>query len=62
MNEYAPKLEGIGNVSLKKAMEIPERELIRHTLRYFNGNKNKTAKVLKLNRTTLYKKMKKHNL
>ncbi len=62
MNEYAPKLEGIGNFSLKKAMEKPERELIRHTLRYFNGNKNKTAKVLKLNRTTLYKKMRKHNL
>ncbi len=60
--EYAPKFEGIGEFSLKKAMEKPEKEFIEHTLKYFNRNKNKTAEVLKLNRTTLYKKMKKYGL
>ncbi len=60
--EYTPKFEGIGDFSLKIAMEKPEKEFIERTLKYFNKNKNKTAEVLKLNRTTLYKKMKKYGL
>lgn len=59
---YTPKSGNVAVLSLKKAMEKPEKEFIEHTLKYFNGNKNKTAEVLKLNRTTLYKKMKKYNL
>lgn len=62
LGEDAPKLEGIGECSLKKAMEKPEKEFIERTLKYYNRNKNKTAEVLKLNRTTLYKKMKKYGL
>jgi transcriptional regulator with PAS, ATPase and Fis domain len=61
-DEYVPKLGGIGEFSLKKAMEKPEKEFIEHTLKYFKKNKNKTAQVLQLNRTTLYKKMKKYGL
>ena len=61
-DEYVPKLEGLGEFSLKKAMEIPEKEFIERTLKYFKKNKNKTAQVLQLNRTTLYKKMKKYGL
>ncbi len=60
--EHTPELDGIGEFSLKKAMEKPEKEFIVRTLRYFNGNKSKTAEVLGLNRTTLYKKMKKYNM
>ena len=61
-DEYVPKLEGIGDFSLKKAMEKPEKEFIVRTLKHFKKNKNKTAQVLQLNRTTLYKKMKKYGL
>lgn len=61
-NEYLQKPDGIGAFSLKKAMEKPEKEFIERTLKDFNWNKNKTAEVLKLNRTTLYKKMKKYGL
>ncbi len=60
--EYVPKQEGIGGFSLKQAMEKPEKEFIEHTLKYFSGNKNKTAEVLKLDRTTLYKKISKYDL
>ena len=60
--EHTPELDGIGEFSLKKAMEKHEKEFIVHTLRYFNDNKSKTAEVLGLNRTTLYKKMKKYNM
>jgi two-component system response regulator AtoC len=61
-DEYVPKLDAIEAVSLKKAMEKPEKEFIERTLKDFNWSKNKTAKVLNLNRTTLYKKMKKYGL
>ncbi len=60
--EHTPEHVGIGEFSLKRAMEKPEKEFIVSTLRYFNGNKSKTAEVLRLNRTTLYKKMKKYNM
>ena len=60
--EHTSEPIGIGEFSLKKAMEKPEKEFIVRTLRYFDGNRSKTAKVLRLNRTTLYKKMKKYNM
>ena len=60
--EHISEHIGIGEFSLKKAMEKHEKEFIVHTLRYFNDNKSKTAEVLGLNRTTLYKKMKKYNM
>jgi transcriptional regulator with GAF, ATPase, and Fis domain len=47
---------------LKEALEGPEREIILRTLRACDWNRNETAKVLDINRNTLYKKMKKHGL
>jgi len=48
--------------SLKEALEEPEREIIAQVLREFQGNRNETADALGINRTTLYKKMRKLGL
>ena len=48
--------------SLKKALETPEREIIRHALARTGGNRKKTAELLAVNRTTLFNKMKKYGL
>ncbi|MFA5199412.1 MAG: sigma-54 dependent transcriptional regulator [Candidatus Omnitrophota bacterium] len=42
---------------LKKALQEPERDLLVKSLESANWNRNKTAKSLGINRTTLYKKM-----
>ena len=47
---------------LKEALEEPEKRIIVQALQAFNWNRQETAKVLDINRTTLYKKMKKYNL
>ncbi len=47
---------------LKEALEAPERELILRALQALNWNRQETARVLDINRTTLYKKMKKYGL
>ena len=52
----------IGVRTLKEAMEEPEKRIIIHALQSFNWNREKTAGALNVNRATLYKKMKKHNL
>ncbi|MCO8125245.1 sigma-54 dependent transcriptional regulator [Stieleria sp. TO1_6] len=44
--------------SLREALEVPEREIILHSLRQHNWNRAATADALEINRTTLYKKMK----
>ena len=48
--------------TLKEALEGPERMIILHVLRENNWNRNETADQLGINRTTLYKKMKKLGL
>ncbi len=48
--------------SLKQAMESPERQIIREVLESNNWNRNLTADALGINRTTLYKKMKRLGL
>ncbi len=48
--------------SLKKVLEEPERELILAVLNECNWNRNRAAARLGINRTTLYNKMKKHNI
>jgi len=48
--------------TLKEALEGPEREIIRQVLELHHGNRNHTADSLGINRTTLYKKMKKLGL
>jgi two-component system response regulator HydG len=47
---------------LKEALEEPEKRIIVQALQALNWNRQETAKVLDINRTTLYKKMRKYNL
>jgi DNA-binding NtrC family response regulator len=51
-----------GLVSLTAATEIATKNAIAKTLKYFRGNRNKTAEILGIDRTTLYKKMKRYGL
>lgn len=47
---------------LKEALEGPEKQIILEALEALNWNRQETARVLDINRTTLYKKMKKYGL
>ncbi|MBC7784887.1 MAG: sigma-54-dependent Fis family transcriptional regulator, partial [Burkholderiales bacterium] len=47
---------------LEKALETPERLIIEAALKRNNWNRQATAAELDINRTTLYKKMRKHGL
>ncbi len=47
---------------LKAALEKPEREIILRALRQHHGGRQATAAALDINRTTLYKKMKKYGI
>jgi DNA-binding NtrC family response regulator len=51
-----------GQRTLKEALEAPERQIIREVLEGNNWNRNATADQLGINRTTLYKKMKRLGL
>ena len=51
-----------GRQTLKEALEGPERQIILQVLKENNWNRNETADQLGINRTTLYKKMRKLNL
>ena len=51
-----------GILPLRKALEEPERKIIRWALELNGGSRKKTAKMLEINRTTLFNKMKKYNL
>lgn len=55
-------LEQAAGKALKDAMEAPERAIIREVLEMHNWNRNETAEALGINRTTLYKKMKRLGL
>lgn len=52
----------ISGVTLKDALAGPERQIILSVLRAHNWNRNLTAESLGINRTTLYKKMKRLGL
>jgi len=52
----------LGNASLKTALTQPERQLIIQALESNGWNRQNSAKALGINRTTLYKKMKKYNI
>ena len=66
--DYVLEAEGIyqqdqgADVSLKQAMAEPEKRVIRQALEKHEWNRQLTAKALDINRTTLYKKMKKYGL
>lgn len=47
---------------LKKALELPEKRIIEQALRANNWNRQATARMLGINRTTLYKKMRRYGL
>jgi DNA-binding NtrC family response regulator len=51
-----------GQKTLKEALEGPERQIIREVLESNGWNRNATADQLGINRTTLYKKMKRLGL
>ena len=55
-------LESIGTRTLKQALEVPERQIIREVLEANHWNRHATAEALGINRTTLYKKMKRLGL
>ena len=55
-------VEPVAGRSLKQALESPERQIIREVLEANNWNRNATADALGINRTTLYKKMKRLGL
>ncbi len=55
-------VENYKDVSLKSAIVEPEKRIIRAALESNNWNRQLTAKALGINRTTLYKKMKKYGL
>ena len=55
-------VEPIAGRTLKQALESPERQIIREVLESNNWNRNATADALGINRTTLYKKMKRLGL
>jgi DNA-binding NtrC family response regulator len=56
------RLESASGRSLKDALAAPEREIILAVLDSNNWNRNETAEALGINRTTLYKKMKRLGL
>jgi DNA-binding NtrC family response regulator len=47
---------------LKEALKNPEKQIIERALRANKWNRQKTAKMLQVNRTTLFNKMKKYGL
>ncbi|GAC1475793.1 MAG: sigma-54 dependent transcriptional regulator [Isosphaeraceae bacterium] len=47
---------------LKESLEEPEKRIIIQALQALNWNRQETARILDINRTTLYKKMKKYGL
>ena len=55
-------LADLANKRLKEALTDPERQIILEVLELHHWNRNATAEALGINRTTLYKKMKKLGL
>ncbi len=62
LTKSAPAPVGSRTLPLKRALEIPEREIIERTLRGHDWNRQKTAQALAINRTTLFNKMRKYGL
>ena len=62
MSAGTVNVEQIAGRSLKQALESPERQIIREVLESNHWNRNATADALGINRTTLYKKMKRLGL
>jgi len=52
----------VGGANLKAALANPERQIILEALENNGWNRQETAEMLGINRTTLYKKMKKYGI
>jgi len=52
----------LGNATLKQALSNPERQIILDALESHSWNRHETAEALGINRTTLYKKMRRLGL
>ena len=62
-HEHRAHIEAhLGGASLKSALTEPERHLIIQALEASGWNRQKTARTLGINRTTLYKKMKRYDI
>lgn len=59
--DFAGRYSG-GASSLKAALASPEKQLILDALESHGWNRQETADFLGINRTTLYKKMKKYGI
>jgi DNA-binding NtrC family response regulator len=61
----APRGKDGGNghgLPLKQALQLPEKDLILRALKTHQGSRQATAQALGINRTTLYKKMKRYGI
>ena len=54
---HAPETDAV--LPLKQALEEPERQIIRRALEYADGNRDRAAKLLGINRSTLFYKLRK---
>lgn len=57
-----PPANGSRPMSLTEALVEPEKQILRAALARHGGNRQATAEELQINRTTLYKKMRKYGL
>ena len=62
LNGQAGEFVGQSVMPLRVALEKPERKIIEHTLQINNWNRQRTAAMLGINRTTLFNKMRKYGL
>ena len=62
LSELGGRLSSVGGNNLKSALATPERQLILDALESHGWNRQDTADALGINRTTLYKKMKKYGI
>ncbi|MBS0203491.1 MAG: sigma-54-dependent Fis family transcriptional regulator [Planctomycetes bacterium] len=62
LSELGGRLSNVGGNNLKSALATPERQLILDALESHGWNRQETADSLGINRTTLYKKMKKYGI
>ena len=66
-SSFPPEMKGnteknAGEVNLKDAAHQAEAEMIKKVLRQVNNNKSKAAEILKIDRKTLYNKLRQFNL
>ena len=60
--EQTRQVKKYKSMSLKDALAVPEKDIIRQALETNHWNRQETAKALDINRTTLFKKMKQYGL